>query len=80
MAQFHGPEEAIQQKNPTDNAKSWQCKAAQNKDWDGHPARAWVHGFLHLPYSPDLAPADYHFLQSMVNEISNRILENKKSL
>lgn len=36
--------------------------------------------FLHLPYSPDLALADYHFLQSMVNEISNRILENKKSL
>ena len=34
---------------------------------------------LHPPYSPDLAPSDYHLFLSMANELSSRKLATRES-
>ena len=34
---------------------------------------------LHPPYSPDLAPSDYHLFLSMANELGSRKLATRES-
>ena len=58
-----------------DNARTHTTGATQNKimsfNWEVLP---------HPPYSPDIAPSDYHLFRSLQNHLSNKIYENDDQL
>ena len=58
-----------------DNARPHTAGATQNKvmsfNWEVLP---------HPPYSPDIAPSDYHLFRSLQNHLSNKIYENDDQL
>ncbi|GFX35982.1 transposase [Trichonephila clavipes] len=36
------------------------------------PLKAWLEGLMHLPFSPDLTPIDYHIFLALQNFLSNK--------
>ena len=84
IAQLHRVNEAIQQKRPDkqgqvillhDNARPHVAKivkaALQELDWEV---------LQHPPYSPDLAPTDYHLFRMLSNEMRGVTFDNDKGL
>ena len=84
IAQAHRVNEAIQQKRPDkqgqvillhDNARSHVVKtvkaALQELEWEV---------FQHPPYSPNLAPTDYHLFRTLSNEMRGVAFDNDKDL
>ena len=84
IAQLHRVSEAIQQKRPDkqgqvillhDNARPHVARtlkvALQELDWEI---------LQHPPYSPDLAPTDYHIFRTLSNEMRSLTFDNDKDL
>lgn len=84
IAQLHRVNEAIQQKRPNrqgqvillhDNARPHTANivkaALQELDWEV---------LQHPPYSPDLAPTDYHLFRSLSNHLRGVTFNNDKDL
>ena len=86
IAQLHRVNEAIQQKRPDkqsqvvllhDNARPHVAKTVkaalqlQELDWEV---------LQHPPYSPDLAPTDYHLFHTLSNEMRGVTFDNDKDL
>ena len=84
IAQLHRVNEAIQQKRPDkqgqvillhDNVGPHVARtlkaALQELDWEI---------LQHSPYSPDLAPTDYHIFRTLSNEMRSVTFDNDKDL
>ena len=58
-----------------DNARPQTARITQEKNmsfnWEVLP---------HPPYSPDIAPSDYHLVRSLQHHLSNKIYENDEQL
>ena len=84
IAQLHRVNEALQLKRPDrqgqvillhDNARPHVAKvvkaALQELDWEV---------LMHPPYSPDLAPTDYHLFRSLSNQMRGLTFDNEEDL
>lgn len=84
IAQLHRVRQALQQKRGHrqdqvillhDNARP---HSAKNTKW-AIEAFGWE-TLLHPPYSPDLAPTDYHLFRSLANHLSDHCFDNQEDL